>query len=417
MPGGVRPCLTTDFDSAAKRKACDFPEKGNFWCFALFLMLWEAIMADLEELFRWLHRHPELAFEEAGATAQVRELLTQAGLAVQDGGLPTGLIAQVEGALPGPTVALRCDMDALPIQEQTGLPYASETPGCMHACGHDFHTAVITGAALRLQDMRNEIYGRVKILFQPAEEVATGAQRMIDTGLTDADCYIGIHSYPAEDPGWLGIKEGPVMAAIDRFQVTLTGRGCHGAQPHKGTDPIPALAALVSALQTVVSRNADPFAPCLLSVTHVESGSTWNVIPEVALLEGTIRTLNAGDRAMMRRRFHEVTEGTAAAYGVKAAIEWFSGPPAVVNDAALCRLARKVALRCGYRVGRQEDTLGGEDFSLYLDKAPGIFIRVGTGGGYPGHHPRFSVNPAAIVPAADYFAQLAIACGQSSADE
>ena len=370
-------------------------------------------MADLEELFRWLHRHPELAFAETGATSRVKEILTQAGLAVQDGGLPTGLVALVEGALPGPTVALRCDMDALPIQEQTGLPYASETPGCMHACGHDFHTAVMTGAALRLQDMRNEIHGRVKILFQPAEEVATGAQRMIDTGLTDADCYIGIHSYPAEDPGWLGIKEGPVMAAIDRFQVTLTGRGCHGAQPHKGTDPIPALAALVSALQTIVSRNADPFAPCLLSVTHVESGSTWNVIPEAALLEGTIRTLNAGDRAMMRRRFHEVTEGTAAAYGVKAAIEWFSGPPAVVNDAALCRLARKVALRCGYRVGRQEDTLGGEDFSLYLDKAPGIFIRVGTGGGYPGHHPRFSVNPAAIVPAADYFAQLAIACGHT----
>ena len=370
-------------------------------------------MADLEELFRWLHRHPELAFEEAGATARVRELLIQAGLAVQDGGLPTGLIAQVEGALPGPTVALRCDMDALPIQEQTGLPYASETPGCMHACGHDFHTAVMTGAALRLQDMRNEIHGRVKILFQPAEEVATGAQRMIDTGLTDADCYIGIHSYPAEEPGWLGIKEGPVMAAIDRFQVTLTGRGCHGAQPHKGTDPIPALAALVSALQTIVSRNADPFAPCLLSVTHVESGSTWNVIPETALLEGTVRTLSAEDRAMMRRRFHEVTEGTAAAYGVKAAIEWFSGPPAVVNDAALCRLAREVALRCGYRVGHQEDTLGGEDFSLYLDKAPGIFIRVGTGGGYPGHHPRFSVNPAAIAPAADYFAQLAIACGHT----
>ena len=151
---------------------------------------------------------------------------------------------------------------------------------------------------------------------------------------------------------------------------------------------LPALAALVSALQTIVSRNADPFAPCLLSVTHVESGSTWNVTPENALLEGTVRTLRAEDRAMMRRRFHEVTEGTAAAHGVKADIEWFAGPPAVVNDASLCRLAREEADRCGFRVGLQEDTLGGEDYSLYLDKAPGIFIRVDTGGGYPGHHPK-----------------------------
>lgn len=374
-------------------------------------------MADLEELFRWLHRHPELAFAETGATSRVKEILTQAGLAVQDGGLPTGLVALVEGALPGPTVALRCDMDALPIQEQTGLPYASETPGCMHACGHDFHTAVMVGAALRLQEMRGEIHGLVKILFQPAEEVASGAQRLIDTGLTDADLYIGIHSYPAEEPGWLGIKEGPVMAAIDRFQVTLTGRGCHGAQPHKGVDPIPAMAALITSLQTIVSRNADPFAPCLLSVTHAQSGSTWNVTPETALLEGTVRTMNAGDRAMIRRRFHEVTEGTASAYGVQAAIEWVAGPPAVMNDPSLCRLARKVAAQCGYRVGLQEDTMGGEDFSLYLQKAPGIFIRVGTGGGYPGHHPRFTVNPAAIAPAADYFAMLAIACGRKTADE
>ena len=355
--------------------------------------------------------HPELAFEERETVRFLRNALEEAGIEILDAGTETGLIARIVGNGPGRITGLRCDIDALPVKEETSLPYASLTEGIMHACGHDFHAAVMLGAAFILKETSSAWPGEVKIVFQPAEETAGGAEKVVACGhLNDVERFFGVHSYPAEPAGWLGVREGAVMAAVDRFRVTLHGMGTHAAHPHKGVDPIPALAALVQALQTIVSRSMDPFAPRLLSITHLEAGNTWNVIPETAMLEGTIRTLDAADRTLMEAKFRQIVDGVAAAHGVDAQIDWTSGSPAVVNDAALCALARQTAARCGLTPAIQENTLGAEDFSRYGQGRPALFVRVGTGGAYPAHHPKFTVDEAALFPAAHFFAELTLDC-------
>lgn len=365
----------------------------------------QALIAFFEDL----HRHPELGFEEVRTTARVREALTAAGVELLDTGLKTGLIAVVRGSRPGRVIGLRCDMDALPIQEESGLAYASQEPGRMHACGHDFHTACMLGAALLLKEREKDLAGTVKIVFQPAEELGTGgAKSVVDTGLlSDVQEFYAIHSYPYFDPGALGIKEGPVMAAPDRFSVTLYGKGAHAAQPHDAIDPVPALAALIQGFQTAVSRNADPFDPAVVTIAHVQAGTAWNVIPESALLEGTVRTLDNGVRRMIRDRLEKLTSSIAAAYGCTAEFRYVEGPDPVVNDAALCAVCKDLALRMGFQVDRQEDTMGGEDFSEYLKICPGVFVRVGTGGHVASHHPAFTVDSAALPAAAEFFASLA----------
>ena len=369
----------------------------------------EALAAYLPDIWARLHERPELAFEERETTALLRGELTAAGVELLPFDTPkTGLIACIRGEKPGPVAALRCDIDALPITEESGLACASRCPGKMHACGHDFHAAAMLGAALLLQERREQLCGTVKVILQPAEEIASGAETMLATGLlSDVRCFIGIHSYPAFAPGTLGIKEGPVMAAVDRFEITLRGHGAHAAQPQKGTDVITAQAALIQSLQTLVSRCVDPFDPVVLSVTHVSAGNTWNVLPETAYLEGTVRTLSERARMQLEQGLKRMAAEIAAAYAMTAEVHWVAGPPAVVNDAELCALARRTAQRMGLQTARQEDTMGGEDFSRYTQQAPGIFIRVGTGGQYPGHHSKFTVDPAALAPAAAYFAQLA----------
>lgn len=361
----------------------------------------------LVAFFQDLHAHPELAWEERRTTRKVLEALHARGIETLDTGMETGAIAVV-GRQDGPVIGLRCDMDALPLQEETGLPYASTDPGRMHACGHDFHTAAMLGAAILLKEREAELPGRVKIVFQPAEETDGGARHVLATGLLDdAREFYGIHSYPGFPAGTLGIKEGPVMAAPDRFSIRVRGRGAHGAQPHKGVDPIPAAAALVLGAQTLVSRELDPFSPAVVSVTRLQAGTTWNIVPEFAELEGTVRTLTLEDRAQLREALARMARSTAKAYRCDVDFDWRDGSPPVINDAALCAAARDVALDMGFLVDRQEDTMGGEDFSEYLAGRPGVFIRVGTGGDWPAHHPRFACDPAALVPAARFFARLA----------
>lgn len=363
----------------------------------------------LTEAFKWLHMHPELAFEERETACFLRKALEEAGIEILDAGTETGLIARIVGNGPGRITGLRCDIDALPVKEETALPYASLTEGRMHACGHDFHAAVMLGAALILKETSDRWPGEVRIVFQPAEETAGGAEKVVSCGhLDDVTRFFGVHSYPAKPAGWLGIREGAVMAAVDRFAIRIRGRGTHAAQPHKGIDPIIVQAAMVQSLQTVVSRSMDPFSHSLISITHVESGNTWNVIPETAFLEGTVRTLDASDRATIEARMRAIVSSTAEAYGAQAEMDWIPGPPAVVNDSALAEQSAALAREMGFEVGRQEDTMTGEDFSLFLDGRPGVFIRVGTDGGYPLHHPKFTVDPAAIYPAARYFAALAL---------
>jgi len=361
----------------------------------------------LIEVFRWLHRHPELALKEYNTTAYLRNELLKNGVRLLDMELETGLIAVV-GSGEGPVVALRADIDALPIEEQSGLEYASETPGVMHACGHDFHAACMLGAALLLKEREARLPGTVKIIFQPAEEINTGAGKIADTGLLDdVQLFLAGHTYPDLPPCSLGIRPGPVMAAADHFSVRIKGKGCHAARPEMGIDPIPAMTAIVSAFQTVISRRVNPLDSAVVSVTRVEAGNTWNVTPETAFIEGTVRAMTEPVRSGIRRRLEELAVKTADAYGCQARFEYESGPAPVINDAAVCERAAITAGKLGMKVEVNPPAMIAEDFSRYLKLAPGAMFRIGTGGGYDNHHPAFTADPTALLPAAKFFAALA----------
>ena len=361
----------------------------------------------LNEVFRWLHRHPELALKEYETTAYLRNELLKNGVRLLDAKLETGLIAVV-GSGEGPVAAIRADIDALPIEEQTGLPYASETPGLMHACGHDFHAACMLGAALLLKERESDLPGTVKIIFQPAEEINLGAGKIIETGLLkDVQVFLAGHTYPDLPAGSVGIRPGPVMAAADHFSVQIKGKGCHGARPEMGIDPIPALTAIVTAFQTVVSRQVSPLESAVVSVTRVEAGNTWNVTPETAFIEGTVRTMTETVRDTACRSLERLTVNTAAAYGCQASFEYERGPAPVTNDEGVCQRAAAMAGELGLKVEVNPPAMIAEDFSNYLALAPGAMFRIGTGGNHDNHHPAFTADPAALLPAAGFFAALA----------
>ena len=361
----------------------------------------------LIEVFKHLHRHPELALKERQTTKYIRGILAENGVRLPETGLDIGLIA-VLGTGKGPTVALRADMDALPIQEATGLPYASECPGVMHACGHDFHTACMLGAALMLKAREDTLPGTVKVIFQPSEEVNQGADLMLSTGLLDdVQLFLSGHTYPWYPAGTLGIRPGPVMAASDRFLVRIRGKGCHAARPEQGVDPVPALAAMITAFQTIVSRQTDPFECAVVSVTRVEAGNTWNVIPETALMEGTVRAMTAAVRNDIQQSLEQLAVNTAKAYGCEAEVEYERNSDPVVNDAEVCERAAAAARETGLHVETNPPAMIAEDFSKYLKLAPGAMFRVGTGGSYDNHHPSFTADPSALFPAARFFAALA----------
>lgn len=359
--------------------------------------------------FRDLHSHPELGTREFRTTRKLREALEAHGIEILDSGMETGCIAVIRGKKPGRVIGLRSDIDALPITEETGLPYASQEPGVMHACGHDSHASIMLGAALLLKEQEAELAGTVKVIFQPAEEVDNGARNVLASGnLDDVDEFYAAHSYPWFRPGVLGIKEGPVMASVDKIDITIRGKSSHAGYPYRSIDPIPAAAALALSAQTIVSRNINAFSPAVVSITRISAGNTWNVIPETAELEGTIRTLDPEDREMIEQHLRRMTEHIAAAHGCTADFLYTRGSAAVINDAGLCERVREVAREMGFEADRQEDTMGAEDFSDYLARRPGVFIRVGTGGFVESHHPRFRVEPEAIPPAAAFFARLAM---------
>ena len=364
---------------------------------------------QLTAFFEDLHRHPELAMRETRTAGKIREALAAAGVELLPCSLPTGTIAVIHGAKPGRTIGLRADMDALPITEESGLPYASETPGVMHACGHDFHTSSVLGAALLLAARRDEIAGTVKIAFQPGEETSDGGKVMArEPALADVEEFYACHTYPAFPAGTLGLKPGPVMAAPDAFTITIRGKGTHAGNPHFGVDPIPAAAALILSAQTLITRGKDAYEPAVLSIAHVQAGNTWNIIPEEVLVEGTLRTLDETLRQTLRRRLGEMADMIAKAHGCSAGIRWDIGPGPVMNDPELVEYAADLAREMGFRVEPQANTMGGEDFSEYLRDVPGLFIRVGTGGGYTNHHPKFAVDEKALWPAAQFFAELAM---------
>lgn len=361
----------------------------------------------LIDAFQWLHRQPELAMNEHKTTEYIKSILLDNGVRLLDIDLETGLIAAI-GAGDGPTIALRADIDALPIQEQTSLPYAAETPGVMHACGHDFHAACMLGAALLLKKREAALPGTVKIIFQPAEEVNQGAEFMVATGqLDDVRLFLAGHTYPWFASGTLGIRSGPVMASADHFSVRIRGKGCHAANPNMGIDPIPPLGAIISAFQTIVSRRINPFDDAVVSITHVEAGNTWNVTPEAAFLEGTVRAMTETVRESIQQNLEHMVTNIAMAYGCEAAFEYERGPSPVINDACICEQAASVAHELGLNVEINPPSMIAEDFSRYLQIAPGALFRIGTGGGFDNHHPSFTADPSALLPAARFFATLA----------
>lgn len=366
------------------------------------------IFQKITDEFYWFHRHPELSYEEVETTKRLREDLAAVGIEVLDLPLKTGLVAKV-GTGEAPFIALRCDIDGLPIQEESGLAYASEHAGRMHACGHDFHISAVLGSAYLLKAKERELRGTVYLIFQPAEEAPGGARKVMETGvLKDVQAIFGLHTSPLYDVGMLGIRSGAVTASVDKFTVTFHGKGTHAAHPERGIDPIVMAASFVTAAQSIVSRNIDPAYPGLVSITHIESGNTWNVIPESSWLEGTVRCLTAEDRKLIKKRIYELAEGQAASFGGHAELTWYAGPPATDNTPDWTDCAIEVAKEAGLDVVPAPVNLAGEDFAYYQEEIPGVFVLVGTGKSPANHNPKFHVDPAALGPAAIYMARLAV---------
>ncbi|PUA40026.1 amidohydrolase [Paenibacillus elgii] len=369
----------------------------------------EELKPELIRLRRDLHRHPELSMQEVETTRQIREVLSGAGIRLLPLDLPVGVLAEVEGAEPGPTVALRADIDALPVTEDTGLPFASEIPGKMHACGHDFHTAAIVGAALLLKRHAVELQGTVRLLFQPAEEKGTGAKAMIGAGaLEGVQAIFGMHNKPELPVGTVGLALGPLMASVDGFKLTVTGKGGHAAIPDAAIDPIVAASAIVGGLQTAVSRSISPLDSAVVSVCSFHAGSTWNVIPDEAVLDGTVRTFRPEVRQKLPELLQRIAGGIAAGYGAEARLTWFAGIPSVTNDPEAVEIARGAAQALNLHVTEARRSTGGEDFAHYQEQVPGCFLWMGTSGTEEWHHPKFTLNEDALVPGAALFALTAV---------
>ena len=360
-----------------------------------------ALGDSLVSLRRELHQGPELAWAEHRTAARVAAFLEGAGLEVRAGVAQTGLVATARGAGPR-TVLLRVDMDALPIQEQSEVPYASRVPGVMHACGHDGHIAIGAGAARVIAKRRPA--GVVHVLFQPAEEGEGGAQRVIaDGALEGVDVMLGIHLWNELPVGTLGVKAGPLMAAVDRLRIVVRGRGGHGGYPHRSADPVVAAAQVVTALQTVVAREVSPLRSAVVTIGAIHGGQAFNVIPDEVTLTGTVRTFDAELRRSMPERIARIASGVASALQCQAEVEVRPGNPAVVNDPAVAALARRAAARVVGEEGvvEPEPTMGGEDMAVYFERVPGCFVFVGSanaarGLDQPHHSPRFDFDEEAL---------------------
>ena len=355
---------------------------------------------------RELHQYPELSGEEFATTARITRWLQQAGIRLLPLGLKTGVVAELgQGA---PLIALRADIDALPITEAVTHPWASQQPGVMHACGHDLHSAVMLGAACRLKQQEASLPGRVRLLFQPAEETFSGAQQLIAAGaLEGVQAIFGMHNAPELPLGTLETRGGAFYANVDRFVLRVTGKGAHAARPHEGIDAILIASQIVAALQTLPGRTFSALESVVVSVTRFTAGNTWNVLPQTVELEGTVRTHNNAIRAQIPEKIRALADGIAGGYGAHAALEWLAGPPALINTPEWADFALRHAADRGWQSREAEPMMGGEDFAVYLEQVPGVFVSIGSASNYGLHHPAFDPSEAAIAPAIDYFSTLA----------
>jgi hippurate hydrolase len=371
-----------------------------------------AYAGELAEWRRHLHRNPELGFDCHATAAFVAGKLRAFGVdAVHEGIAESGVVAVIEGRAEGPAVALRADMDALPIDEMTGRPHASLVPGRMHACGHDGHTAILLGAARYLAETRN-FAGRAVLIFQPAEEHGGGAGVMVEAGVLDTfgvrEVY-ALHNAPGMEPGTFATAPGPFMAAVDTFEIHVTGKGGHGAMPHDAIDPIMSAVAIVQGLQTIVSRNNCNQDDLVLSVTQIHAGTADNIIPGGAYICGTVRTFLPRVRDLVRARMTEIVTGTAMAFEVRAALDYQIGYPATVNDEGRAAFAAAVAREISGDAAvdaTADREMGAEDFAYMLNARPGAYLFLGQGDGPGLHHPRYDYNDEITPVGASFFARL-----------
>ncbi len=373
------------------------------------------IESQLIEFRRDLHRNPELSSQESRTAALIAERLASLDFRVQTGVGGYGIVAELAGSAEGPTIALRADMDALPIQEETNLPYASQVTGVMHACGHDVHTAVLLGAATILNRFRAHIKGTVRFIFQPAEETLTGAERMIQEGvLLGVDEIYGLHNLPTLAAGRFAAKSGAFMAAIDRIEMRIQGKGGHGSMPDQCIDPIVASAAIIMGIQTAVSREIAPIEPAVVSIGSIHGGTANNVIPDTVELTGTVRTFSSEARRQMPGRLQRIAEQIAGGYRCDVEMRYISQVPGVVNHDA-CKENVRRAVELLFDEGHYSEalpTMGGEDFSLYLERVPGCFFWLGSGNAdgsgvlHGLHSSKYTVDEACIGYGAALFAAL-----------
>ncbi|SHF25399.1 hippurate hydrolase [Ruegeria intermedia] len=367
------------------------------------------------EITAWrrdIHQNPELLYDTHRTSALVAEKLREFGCdEVVTGIGRTGVVGAIKGKTDtqGRVIGLRADMDALPMQEQTGLDYASQTPGAMHACGHDGHTAMVLGAAKYLAETRN-FDGTAVVIFQPAEEGGNGAEAMCRDGLMDRfgiqEVY-AMHNVPGLPTGQFAIRSGPLLAAVDEFDIHLDGRGGHAAKPHETVDTTVMLSQLVVALQTIVARNTDPTLQAVLSVTSVETSSTaFNVIPQSARVRGTVRTHSNEMRDLVERRLTEVTQGVVAAMGGTARVTYTRCVPVTINAEAPTQHAEAAAIAVGGSCLEAPMVMGGEDFSFMLQERPGAFIVLGNGDSAGLHHPEYDFNDEIIPIGCSWFAEM-----------
>lgn len=380
-----------------------------------------AVVARAVAIRHDLHAHPELGYQEQRTSAVVAAELARLGIPHTTGHAGgTGVVGLIQGgAGPGPCVALRADMDALPILETTNLPYASTTPGIMHACGHDGHTAILLGAAAVLSAAAPRLKGSIKLIFQPAEEGGCGAEKFADEGVLDAprvDAIFGLHGWPGLKVGMAGTRPGPLLASVDGFTVTITGKGCHAATPHTGIDPILCGAAMVQALQSVVSRETDANEAVVLSVSQFHAGSAFNVIPDQAQINGTLRALTKPRREAALASFERICRSIAEAHRCTVAFAYHGTTPPTTNTPELAAFVRNVAtdlLGPSAYIPVDRAAMWGEDFAFYLQRVPGCFFVLGVQppdrDSYPMlHNPNFDFNDDAVPHGIRLMSELAV---------
>ena len=363
---------------------------------------------ELREIRHYLHQHPELSGQEYQTTAFLKDRLEGLGIRVLESGLKTGLIAEI--GTGHPVVALRAAIDALPIVEQTGLPYQSQNPGVMHACGHDFHQTSLLGAAALLKEKEDQLDGTVRLIFQPAEEISEGATEILATGLLeDVQGIIGFHNMPQLKAGQLALNAGAMMAGVEKFKVTVTGVSSHAARPDLGADTVTAVTTMVQNLQLLISRTVSPFETAVLSITHLDVGSTWNVLPKSGYFEGTIRCFNPSLQRELKERFISIIRHTAKSLEVDVTFEWGVTPPVTFNDEELTQLVWDASQGLAEVIPATPSTAG-EDFAFYQEQIPGVFAFIGSNGEPDApdlHHDHMTIDDAAFQVSVPYYVENA----------